>query len=103
MNHNQQLFVILRQFGVVFAQFGDGFDAVHDRGVVPPAERIADGGQAEVGQLFSQTHGDLARAGDVAGAFFAKYVADFNPVVFRRCIDDDVGGNDLVFDGDDVL
>ena len=76
---------------------------MHDGRVVASAERIADRRQAEGGQLFGQTHGDLTRTGNVARALFTEYIADFNAVIFGSRIDDGVGGNDFVFFGDDVL
>ena len=38
-----------------------------------------------------------------ACVFFAQYIADFNPIIFGRRIDNGVGGNDFVFLGNNIL
>ena len=103
LNHNQQPFVILFHIGVVLAQFGNGLDGVHHGGVVAPAECVADGGQRKRGELFGDCHGDLARAGKIAAALFAEYVADGDVVVVGNGFHDELGGDGFVVAGNDVL
>src|SRR5688500_3280865 len=68
VQHPLQQVDILGKGAVGGAQLFDLLDRVHDRGVVAAAELAADLRQRAGGQLFGQEHGDLARAGDLAGA-----------------------------------
>ena len=54
------------------------------RGVVAPAEHLADLGQALLRHFLGQIHGDLARAGDVGRALLAVHVGDLDLVVLRH-------------------
>ena len=64
-------------------QLTDFAVGVHNRGVVAPAKQLADLGQALLGHLFGQVHGNLARAGDAGRALFAVHVGDLDLVEVR--------------------
>ncbi|CWM89207.1 Uncharacterised protein [Neisseria meningitidis] len=71
--------------------------------MVASAERIADRRQAQSGQFFGQAHRHLARTGNVSCPFLTEHIADFDAVIFRNGINNNIGGDDFVLLGNNVL
>ncbi len=82
--------------------FADGFDGVHDGGVVAAAEVAADFLEAVAGFLASEVHADLAREGDGFVAFFGLQIGEADVVVPDDGFDDLVNGDHAFGGGDDV-
>jgi len=78
---------------VGFAAVLDGFDRVHDGGVVASAEVAADFFEAEAGVLARKPHADLPRFGDGFVALAALQVLNLDLVVVGDDADDVLEGD----------
>src|SRR3990167_7327288 len=79
---------LLVQFAVFLPVAADLAHRMQHRGVVAPAEQLADLGQALLRHLLGQVHRDLARLGDAGRALLAVHVGDLDLVeVGHRLLD----------------
>src|SRR5690606_3658177 len=97
-----QVIVVLPHLRVALNQLLDLAAAVDHGGVVAAAEGVADVGQAHVGQLLGQRHGDLPRSRDVAVALLGEQARDPDVVVLGDPLLDIVDGDLLLLEYDQV-
>ena len=86
------------ELGVALAFLSDLSHGVHDGRVVSAAEVGADFGEAVLGQLLGEVHGNLARPGDVGGAALRMHFRDLDVVVVGDGLLDALDRDQVVVD-----